>query len=263
MSNYTESPSNWRDVAAVTHRDNTDCVDLNGYNDGQHAYECSEFDCDVCKMSNDNPDRAQFIQSCKDRLAEEQIMKKKDVKVFYIDDFECPRCKIHLLNNSIEQIAKHMNECEGTVKEKKPYPLDKVGPVLSLTPVIVEVNNHGCDGKWKQKTLAAIYKTSIYSETPRFVFCTVEESGMYAWDHCRHIPPVPVKNVRPMTAQEIVMLPRGTAFVTEFNCTIYCPRILQEETGEIRIGEYGIEDVKGYRLPGTTEILPLTVEETV
>ena len=65
----------------------------------------------------------------------------------------------------------------------------------------------------------------------------------------------------PMTASEIAMLPRGTAFVTSFGGTIYSPRILLEETGEIRIGEYGIDDITGYRLPGETEIRKFEVEE--
>jgi len=64
-----------------------------------------------------------------------------------------------------------------------------------------------------------------------------------------------------MAAFEIAMLPRGTAFVTSFGGTIYSPRILLEETGEIRIGEYGIDDITGYRLPGETEIRKFEVDE--
>ena len=57
-------PRNWRNVANVTE------LDIICHGEGMH---CGHIDkCNTCKMSEFNPERDLYIQSCKDRLAKEQ-----------------------------------------------------------------------------------------------------------------------------------------------------------------------------------------------
>lgn len=210
MSNFTQEPRNWRNVAKVEHRGVTGCAVIIPQSDEKNIevfYGCEQI-CSECKMCGANPDRASYIQSCKDRLQKEEKAMSKEL-----------------------------------------YDLTKIGSVLSLEPVYVE---YGPSAKNHRGRLVHIYE----SHYPRYGIIT-DDGVFMRFTNVKHITP---KRTRAMTADEIAMLPRGTAFVTAFGCTIYSPRILLEENGEIRIGEYGIDDVK-YRLPGETEIRKFEVEE--
>jgi len=73
---------------------------------------------------------------------------------------------------------------------------------------------------------------------------------------------------RPMTAMEISMLPRGTAFIPHENGPmtygdLYNPSVQTNPKGLLYLDEFYIDDLKGYRKPGETEILPFTVDASV
>jgi hypothetical protein len=63
-----------------------------------------------------------------------------------------------------------------------------------------------------------------------------------------HAAELPAKKMRPMTAKEIAMLPRGTAFIFSSGDRIYNP-LSQALTDGIHIGEYSIRAFSGYLLP--------------
>jgi hypothetical protein len=217
MTQFYQEPRNWRDVALVEHANGVDCVDLNGYDESNAPYECAGFDCDVCVLSNDNPNRAAYIQSCKDRLAEEKKM-----------------------------------------EEKKLYDLTKVGPVLSLTPVVIFVGESN-----REARLISIFYSSLGSGYTYGVIYADESYGRVS--NVRHEIAPPVPKTVPMTAYEIAMLPRGTAFIYDFrgehrpyynlvicenqNCFYGVP------TG---VGGVPFDKMVGYRLSGSTEIMPFT-----
>ena len=72
----------------------------------------------------------------------------------------------------------------------------------------------------------------------------------------------PVKKMRPMTAEEIACLPRGTAFVRPGVDSVYNPVINWHADGTMAIQGCHLNSFKGYRLTGETTIRPFTVEAT-
>ena len=65
---------------------------------------------------------------------------------------------------------------------------------------------------------------------------------------------IPEPKTRPMTAYEIAMLPRGTAFV-RVNHSTYNPRIYcLPSTGEMQIDGSDLSNYSGYILPTETEL---------
>jgi len=82
--------------------------------------------------------------------------------------------------------------------------------------------------------------------------------GTVKWKQWRQIPE---KKTRPMTAQEIAMLPRGTAFIHNNKLAWYNPVIIGEESAPAYIDGINVNRFKGYRLPNETEISKFEVEE--
>ena len=76
-----------------------------------------------------------------------------------------------------------------------------------------------------------------------------------------HACEIPIKTTRQMTAHEIAMLPRGTAFIRkDTECDFYNPSIHERYCEIVFTGVCGIEDCLGYRLPGTTDIRKFEVD---
>ncbi len=76
----------------------------------------------------------------------------------------------------------------------------------------------------------------------------------------RHPLPAPVKKMLPMTAKELALLPRGTAFVHGNGWKMYNPQIIDCTDGTLCIGTEDDSQFVGYRLPGSTDIIPFTKE---
>jgi len=65
--------------------------------------------------------------------------------------------------------------------------------------------------------------------------------------------------MRPMTAQEIAMLPRGTGFSYDFGLFIYNP-VVMEDMSIITIDKNDVSDFNGYILPNETELRKFEAE---
>lgn len=218
MSNFTQEPRNWRNVAKVEHRGVTGCAVIIPQSDEKNIevfYGCEQI-CSECKMCGANPNRAAYIQSCKDRLQKE----------------------------------------EGAMEEKKPYDLTREGPVLSLEPVVVECSmSDAYVGRAGYLVFVGrgINKYLVYHKD------NPSADNTLWWKSVRHITP---KRTRDMTADEIAMLPRGTAFIGNDAAEMFCATITAhaEDYGAITIDGYMISEYAGYRLPGETEIRNFEVE---
>ena len=83
-------------------------------------------------------------------------------------------------------------------------------------------------------------------------------------DHSRDCVIIRKKTTtRPMTAKEIAMLPRGTAFIFGKE-VFYNPGIYVDGSGNVRVLGTRLLSYKGYRLPtdpDDSEPRPFTVEE--
>lgn len=138
----------------------------------------------------------------------------------------------------------------GTLGMSEPYDLTKIGPVLSLEPVVIQMTDYA--------DFSVFYTGAVVhiDHSKRYPYMSDSRTQ---FQFARHILR---KITRPMTAHEIAMLPRGTAFVGNDASEVFCPAIVMLSVDAIEIGGYMISEYCGYRLPNETEILPFTTEES-
>ena len=239
MSQFSQEPSNWRNVAKVTHVDGYSCANIRKrIGMSLESIGCSWDNCNDCKLSVNNPKRAAYIQQCKDRLAEEQKMEDSKNGIIIPE------------GTQTMNLASVDDHCK-----KKPYDLTKEGPVLSLEPVVVQLTDYADFSEFYTRPIVCINTKKQYPYMGDM---------QVAFQFARHIP---TKTTRQMTVEEIAMLPRGTAFVHKACAAwkeycVYSP-VIKDYADIIQIEGVGIADYVGHRLPGSTEILPFTKEETV
>jgi hypothetical protein len=150
---------------------------------------------------------------------------------------------------TLDEAMKRLHR-ESMKEEKKPYDLTKNGPVLSLTPVVVQMTDYA--------DFSVFYTGAVVCIDTKKRYPYMGDRQV-AFQFARHIPR---KTTRPMTAQEIAMLPRGTAFVHGNNWRMYNPVIIDCTDGTMCIGNEDSLQFNGYILPTETEVRPFTTEES-
>jgi len=138
----------------------------------------------------------------------------------------------------------------------EPYDLTRIGPVLSLEPVAVECS---MSDKYAGHTGHLVFIGSGINKYLVYHKDNPNAATTSWWKNARHIIP---ERTRQMTAQEIAMLPRGTAFVHWNGWKMYNPVIIDCTDGTMCIGNEDSLQFKGYILPNETKIRPFTTEES-
>jgi len=163
---------------------------------------------------------------------------------------EIPRSMIQLAHEKGAEIEVLWQETWGCTQITcdNPLPTDRQYRIANKTADGLRLDELLDRAEWNHKNIATA--GTVGSDHPVLV------ASLFNWvgnrSHYRIKQLSLVKRSRPMTAQEIAMLPRGTAFIGDNGMKFYSPRTSECTSGVARIHGVDVELWEGYTLPGET-----------